>query len=130
LAKAGHGSTVTTSIIHDGQARVNDPRGITVKVEQMQQFDDRQAALDAESGAEKRSASLPEESDKSMYSTPQSAPGPAAAAQRVVVRGDASTSNHSVSNGTPAETPQGRPVRPAVVHRPAKFLSRLLWYLQ
>jgi hypothetical protein len=96
----------------------------------MQQFDDRQAAFDAESGAENGSASQPEEPDKSMYSAPQFAPGPAAAAQRVVVRGDALTSNHSVPNGTPAETPQGRPVHPAAVHRPAKFLSRLLWYLR
>jgi hypothetical protein len=129
MPNAGHGSTITTSIIHDEQARVNDPRGITVKVEQMQQFDDRLAALDAESGAEKGSPSPSEEPDKSIYDTPQLSPGPAAAAQRVV-RGNTLTSNHSVPNRLPAETPQGRPVRPAATRRPAKFLSRLLWYLQ
>jgi hypothetical protein len=97
----------------------------------MQQFDDatRRADIDAESGAEKGSASLPDEPEKSMHYQPQHAPGAAAAGQRAV-RGEAPTSRHSAPAGAPAGSPRGRPVPPAAAGRPSKFFARVLWYLR
>jgi hypothetical protein len=100
----------------------------------MQQFDNRQAAVaasDAESGAEKRSPSLPEEPDRAMYYAMGYSPaGRAAPTQRVAVQGGGLTSNNSATKGRPAESSRGRPVPPDEARRPSKFLSRVLWYLQ
>ena len=105
--------------MHDEQIRVNDPRGITVKVEHSQQFDeiDEEAGGSAEGGAEK-AADLPREKDKSTY-VPKQAPAQTAQG----VPGDPWASKRPSPNGLPAETPQGK-VRP-----PSNVFARFMWYL-
>jgi len=118
--KAGHSSCITTSIVHDEQNRVNDPRGITVSVEHSQQFDeiDEEAGGSAEGGAEK-AADQPEENGESMYMPKQA---PARTAQGVPC--DPWASKRPSPHGLPAETPQGQ-VRP-----PSNVFARVMWYLE